>query len=131
MIVSGWVRPVKMGMLYIIHLIYLHFSLYFLGSFCFLHFRHKTWMYDTIRFFPGFHYFQPLHFICEFMFVCVWILLQYTCVRVSVCMCVRLLVSMSLFESECVYVCKCAVKIADTVLFISVYFHYRSPVSYQ
>lgn len=53
------------------------------------------------------------------------------CVRVSVCMCVRLPVCMSVFASECVYVCMRVIKIADTVLFILFYFHYRSPVSYH
>lgn len=50
---------------------------------------------------------------------------------VCVCQCVREseCVRMSVFASECVYVCTCVIKIADTVLFISFCFHYRSPVS--
>lgn len=88
-------------------------------------------MYDTIRFYQGFNYFQSLHFICGFVFV--WTLLQYVCVRKCVreSECVRLTVRMSVFASECVYVCMCVIKIADTVLFISFYFHYRSPVLYH
>lgn len=88
-------------------------------------------MYDTIRFYQGFNYFQSLHFICGFVFV--WTLLQYVCVRKCVreSECARLPVRMSVFASECVYVCMCVIKIADTVLFISFYFHYRSPVLYH
>lgn len=60
-VVSSWVRPVKMGMLLITHLILSPFWFIYLGSFCFLHFRHKMWMYDTIRFYQGFTLFN--HYI--------------------------------------------------------------------
>lgn len=102
-----------MGMLFIIHLnLSPFFFFFFLGSFCFLHFRHRTWMYDTIRVYQGFTIFN--HYILSVgLCSCVRdILLQnvcvQACVRVSVCMCVRLPVRMSVFASECVYVYVCA-----------------------
>lgn len=64
-------------------------------------------MYDTIRFYQGFNYFQSLHFICGFVFV--WTLLRHVCVcasvcvRVSVCTCVCLPVCV--WVRICVYVC--------------------------
>lgn len=115
-----------MGMIFIIHLSLSPFW-FFLGSFCFLHFRHKTWMYNTIRFYQGFTIFN--HYILS-VGLCLCVRAS-VCMRVSACMCVCPPKCMSVFASECVYVCMCAIKIADTVLFILFYFHYRSPVSYH
>lgn len=108
MVISSWVRPVKMDMLLIMHQ---KFSLFKeIGSFCFLHFRHETWMYDTFRFYQGFTIFN--HCILS-VGLCSCTPLQHVSVRVSVC----LPVCMSAFASECVYVCTCVLKIADSVLF--------------
>lgn len=93
-------------------------------------------MYDTIRFYQGFttfnHYILSVGLcLCVCGYLCSTCVCASVCVRVSACMCVCLPVCMSVFASECVYVCMCVIKIADTVLFISFYFHYRSPVSYH
>ncbi len=97
-------------------------------------------MYDTIRFYQGFTIFN--HYILS-VGLCLCVDTPAVCVCVCVCVCVRKCVREServhvcapacAYERvcECVYVCTCMIKIADTVLFISFYFHYRSPVSYH
>lgn len=87
---------------------------FFLGSFCFLHFRHKTWMYDTIRFYQGFTIFN--HYILSVgLCLCVWILLQYVCVQVCAwewacacvcaCPCVWVCLQVSVYMCVCACVC--------------------------
>lgn len=86
-VVSSWVRPVKMGMLFIIHKnSFFSFSILVYFLFCFLHFTHKTWMYDTIRFNQGFIIFNHYN-LSVGLCLCVR---ASVCVRVSVCLCVRL-----------------------------------------
>lgn len=123
MVISSWVRPVKMDMLLIMHQ---KFSLFKeIGSFCFLHFRQETWMYDTFRFLPGFHYFQSLHFICWFVFL-------HTS---AACECESECVPARVYECVCKRVCICVYVCAQDCRFSTFYFlfrfHYHSAVLYQ
>jgi len=81
-----------MGMLFIIHL---NLSPV-LVLFCFLHFRHKMWVYDTISFHQGFIIFNHYILSMGFVFVCKYVRKServcapartYECVCQWVCIC--------------------------------------------